>query len=121
AMELGVHSNFEKVPFSVDIDLETGAVTSPDAQDTDKTQVMLNLIKLRINQYLAWRLKNTWDHAGGTFANFAKLFAVKSANWVRHHTVYRIKNPNKMPVPHPIPNDAPPRTCGNPWTHVHVK
>lgn len=121
AMELGVHSNFEKVPFSVDIDLETGAVTSPDAEDTDKTQVMLNLIKLRINQYLAWRLKNTWDHAGGTFANFAKLFAVKTANWVRHHTVYRIRNPHKMPVPHPIPNDAPPRTCGNPWTHVHVK
>ncbi len=121
ALELGMHTNFEQAPFKVDVDLKTGEIKSPGNEDHDQVQYILNKIRLRINQYFTWRIKNTWNHSGGTRENFGKLFFVKTRDYIRDHIPLVNRITKRQPTPHMIPNDAPPKTCGNPWTHVHIK
>lgn len=121
AMELGIHTNFDKIPFSTEgMDLEDDDSPSV-ASDASAADVLRNKIRLRYNRHFGWRIKNTWDHSGRSPKNFTKLFAVKGVDLIKHKIPVLRTGMQKAPVPHPIPNDAPPVTCGNPWTHVHVK
>jgi radical SAM protein with 4Fe4S-binding SPASM domain len=120
ALELGIHSNFDKPPFKSEgpVDAEPPVRRSADVSDA---RLAWNKFKRRFHQAIGWRIENTWKQSGKTPGNFCSLFAVKATDFLRTHipnvkSVYR-----RVQTPHPIPNDAPPKTCGNPWSHVHVK
>ncbi len=118
ALELGIHTNFEHPPF----DLEPGEEYDIEmSKDTDRWTVLRNKIKLKYNQKVGWRLDNLRVQSGGSSGNARKLFFLKTRDYMRDHIPYLNSVLKRPPYPHPIPNDAPPKTCGNPWTHVHIK
>lgn len=119
ALELGIHTNFDKPPFQ-----DEGDATVPPpkrSEGVSPVQVMWNALRRKYHNKIGWRVENTWKHAGGNGGNFAKLFVIKGRDYILDRIPVVRSSFRRAPVPHPIPNDAPPRTCGNPWTHVHVK
>lgn len=122
AIALGVRSNFDQVPFP-------DAAPLPESQDGNdessgpRTRYLLNSLKHGFHVRMGWRLENTWAQAGGSWSQFAALFAIKARDYLadRIPLFLRPHHSPRLPPAHPIPNDAPPETCGNPWTHAHVK
>ncbi len=128
ALELGMRTNFNKLPFRVEPELRerlereiAAEGSSPEAREEEKGNYFKNKMRLMYNERLGWRVENTWNHAGGSPENFRKLFFTKARDYMRDRVPLLNAVTKRPPYPHPIPNDAPPRTCGNPWTHVHIK
>lgn len=120
AVELDMHTNFHMKPYKVDPD------RPPEKQrsaDVPAGRLLANRLKQAWRTSLQWRLENTWHQAGGERKYFFLLAAQKAARKV--FTLDRVPGiglvMERAPIPHVIPNDAPPPACGNPWTHVHVK
>lgn len=118
AIELDMHSNYHEKPFGVK---PANRSRPPRDPSIPGTQYAANVLKRIYRTGLGWRIENTWRQSGGDRGQFARLFLRK----LRDYTIDHIPGigwvRRKPPIPHVIPNDAPPKTCGNPWTHVHVK
>ncbi|MBI1293089.1 radical SAM protein [bacterium] len=118
ALELGVHSNFSEIPFKIDVPEDA----SERVSKAPATQVLMNRIKRELYMRAGFRMENTWYQSGKTAGNFAKLFFVKTKDYIGDRLpAAGVSSLRRAPNPHHTPNDAPPRTCGNAWNHVHVK
>ncbi len=118
SVELDLHSNFHRKPFKVSVP-RGGA--SPSPHDVSLARVALNWSKRAWRNGIGWRFENTWKQSGSTGKAFLFLSAIKARDKVLDSVPVLGNVRRKVPIPHVIPNDAPPRSCGNPWTHVHVK
>lgn len=115
ALELGLHSNLDKVPFDL-----------PERQDMhdvrkDRAKSARGLLqafrRARRALYLKWlRLGNIYRAGGKSCLLFPVIFAIKFYD----RFLRRYFSPPRRYL-HIIPNDAPPARCGNPWIHAHIR
>lgn len=117
AVELDMHTNFHRKPFKLDVPADPVS----HGHDVGAAQFVWNSAKRAWRNGIGWRLRNTWEQSGGTAPAFLWLGAIKAADKVVDSIPVVGAVRRKVPIPHTIPNDAPPKSCGNPWTHVHVK
>lgn len=117
AVELDMHTNFHRKPFKVEVPEEAVARSA----DTGAARLAWNATKRAWRNGIGWRLRNTWEQSGGTAPAFLWLGGIKAVDKVVDSIPVVGAVRRKVPIPHTIPNDAPPKSCGNPWTHVHVK
>ncbi len=116
AVELDLHTNYHRKPFQA---ISTAPV--PRDSSIPATTLLQNKLKRFARHELLWRLENTQKQSGGGTKNFVFLSAIKAKDKLLDSIplVGKIRRP--VPIPHVVPNDAGPRSCGNPWTHVHIK
>ncbi len=117
AVELDVHTNYHRKPFKIDVPRDSSA----GGGDVSSLQYTANLVKRLWRHGIGWRLENTWLQSGGRSGAFVYLGAIKARDKVIDSIPVVGSIRRKVPIPHTIPNDAPPKSCGNPWTHVHIK
>ncbi len=117
AVELDVHTNFHRKPFKIDLPKEP----VPRRGDVSALVYALNSVKRLWRHGIGWRVENTWLQSGGQPGAFVHLGAIKARDKAIDAIPVVGSLRRKVPIPHTIPNDAPPKSCGNPWTHVHIK
>jgi radical SAM protein with 4Fe4S-binding SPASM domain len=119
ALELDMHTNFHQKPYRVP-GMAMPALPRPTGS---VARLAVNWVKRLYRTRLGWRIDNNWLQSGGVPLLALRLGLRKIGNVALNNiplagiAIRRLRKP----IPHVIPNDAPPRTCGNPWTHVHVK
>jgi len=117
ALELDLHTNYHRKPFKVEV--EPRPIKKSD--DVSSAQLWLNKFKRLWRNEFAWRIENTWKQSGGSGGAFISLAGIKARDKVVDLIPVVNSKRKETPFPHVVPNDAPPRSCGNPWTHVHIK
>ncbi|MDK2972546.1 MAG: hypothetical protein PWP23_2301 [Candidatus Sumerlaeota bacterium] len=116
ALELDLHTNYHQKPYRV------ASAPGPIPRQASHWTIFINRLKRLYRTRLGWRLENNWNQSGGIPRHFVTLALRKAGNLTLNAIpVYGWKRRVEHPIPHVIPNDAPPRSCGNAWTHVHVK
>ncbi|MDX2175798.1 MAG: radical SAM/SPASM domain-containing protein [Candidatus Sumerlaeia bacterium] len=116
AMELRVRTNFDNPPF-----VGTTSDKSGIRSGSERHSSIVDRIRALLDRQVLYRSEKHWKEAGGTWANAFRLGATKAADRALHMVPKPLSSGAPASVPHPTPNDAPPRTCGNPWTHMHIK
>ncbi len=115
ALELGVHSNLDRVPF--DLPERNGMQDAGKGRASSLRGVVWALRKARRALYLqSLRLGNVYRTGGKSWL----LFPVISVTKFYDRLLGRYFSPLRRYL-HVVPNDAPPARCGNPWTHAHIK
>lgn len=116
AVELDLHTNYHRKPFKA---VSTAPV--PHDPTIPTTTLLQNKAKRFFRHELLWRMENTWKQSGGGTKNFVFLSGLKAKDKLLDSlpVIGKVRRP--VPIPHVVPNDAGPRSCGNPWTHVHIK
>ncbi len=115
ALELGVHSNLDKVPF--DLPERNSMQDAGKGQAEGPRGVVWTLRKARRALYLKWlRLGSIYHAAGKSCLLFPIMLVIKFYD----RFLRRYFSPPRRYL-HVVPNDAPPARCGNPWTHAHIK
>jgi len=115
ALELGVHSNLNKVPF--DLSARNGMQDAGKDQASSPRGLIWASRRARRALYLRWLCLASIYRAGG---KSCLLFPVISVIKFYDRFLRRYFSPPRRYL-HVVPNDAPPARCGNPWTHVHIK
>lgn len=116
AVELDLHTNYHRKPFKA-----VSKEPVPHDPSILATTLFQNKLKRFFRHELLWRLENTQKQSGGGVKNMVYLSGIKAKDKLLDSipVVGKIRRP--VPIPHVVPNDAGPRSCGNPWTHVHIK
>ncbi len=116
AVELDLHTNYHRKPFQAESKLPV-----PRDSSVPMVRLLVNHAKRLMRHELQWRIENTAKQSGGGAKRFVFLSAVKAKDKVLDSLPLIGKVRRPVPIPHVVPNDAGPRSCGNPWTHVHIK
>jgi radical SAM protein with 4Fe4S-binding SPASM domain len=118
ALSEGLHTNFDQPPFSVDFSEEENAAYRAQL----KSVPLSTRLGRAIHRHFTGKIERTWRDSGKSPRHFFTLSVRKGLDYVNDRLPISLPNSAVAPpVPHFIPNDAPPRTCGNPWTHMHIK
>lgn len=114
AMQAGIPTNFNVAPFMLTEEEMEALEDLPEIlHDKTLSSRAHHFYFQKILPQLM-RLKNTWDFSGKSAGHFLNLFLLKFYRKyfdpARHGRVGLSL----------FPNDAPPKHCGNPWTHVRI-
>lgn len=113
AMQAGIPSNFNVAPFILSEEEKKSLEDLPMEKNKGISSFAYQIYFNKILPQMM-RIKNTWDFSGKSAGHFFNLFLLKFYRKyfdpARHGRVGLSL----------FPNDAPPRHCGNPWTHVRI-